>query len=99
MGPIWSPEQDFETSPITSQLPLLLGEKGPGLGLPFRRGQVRQGREALTCPHEQDHDDDEHLAGPQLLAAPHLLHGHLICGERETLPRGSFRPQPFRPQF
>lgn len=46
---------------------------------------MKKGLEArLTGPHEQDHNDDQHLARPQLLVLPHLLHGHLICKERDT---------------
>ena len=46
---------------------------------------MKTGSEArLTGPHEQDHNDDQHLACLQLLVPPHLLHGHLICGERDS---------------
>lgn len=45
---------------------------------------MRKSLEALTGPHEQDHHNNQHLARPQLLAPPHLLHGHLICGEGDT---------------
>lgn len=41
----------------------------------------------LTCPHEQDHNNDEDLPSSQLLVfLSHLLHRHLICtgwGKRE----------------
>ena len=71
--------------------------KGSGQGPPFppptRWSEGELGAQ-LTGPHEQDHDDDQHLARPQLLVPPHLFHGHLICVERDARSLGLGLPVP-----
>ncbi len=33
----------------------------------------------LTCPHDQNHHDDDDLSRPELSVLTHFFHGHFVC--------------------